>query len=160
MTRIAICPGTYDPPTRGHEDLIRRSLGLADAVIVALADNLSKQPLFSVDERLALLRTIYADESRIQIVAFRGLLADFAREKGATMIIRGLRASGDFEYELQMALMNRQLYPSLETLFLVPASNLTFVSSTLVRDVARFGGDLGDLVHPTVTAALKRKYQG
>lgn len=159
MTRIAICPGTYDPPTRGHEDLIRRSLGLADAVIVALADNLTKQPLFSVDERLELLRTIYADEARIQVVAFRGLLADFAREKGATMIIRGLRASGDFEYELQMALMNRQLNPLLETLFLVPASNLTFVSSTLVRDVARFGGDLGDLVHPTVAAALQRKFR-
>lgn len=159
MTRIAICPGTYDPPTRGHEDLIRRSLGLADAVIVALADNMTKQPLFSVDERLELLRTIYADESRIQVVAFRGLLADFARETGATMIIRGLRASGDFEYELQMALMNRQLNPLLETLFLVPASNLTFVSSTLVRDVARFGGDLGDLVHPTVAAALQRKFR-
>ena len=158
MTRIAICPGTYDPPTRGHEDLIRRSLGLAETVIVALADNLTKQPLFSVDERLELLQTIYADESRIRVVAFRGLLAEFAREQGATMMIRGLRASGDFEYELQMALMNRQLNPSLETLFLVPASNLTFVSSTLVRDVARFGGDLGDLVHPTVAAALKRKF--
>lgn len=158
MTRTAICPGTFDPPTRGHEDLIRRSLALADRVLVALADNVAKQPLFLLEERLQLLRTIFADEARIEVVSFRGLLADFARDQDATVVVRGLRAAGDFEYELEMALMNRRLNPALETLFLVPSSNLAFLSSTLVRDVARFGGDLGDLVHPAVSMALKRKH--
>lgn len=158
MSRIAIYPGTFDPPTRGHEDLVRRSLALADRVIVAIAENIAKQPLFSVAERLDLLRAAVGPEERVQFVSFRGLLADFARETGATVVVRGLRAVGDFEYELQMALMNRQLHPTLETVFLAPAFNLTYVSSTLVREVAQFGGDLGDLVHPTVREALDRKF--
>lgn len=158
MSRIAIYPGTFDPPTRGHEDLVRRSLALADRVIVAIAENIAKQPLFTVAERLDLLQAAIGPEERVQFVSFRGLLADFARETGATVVVRGLRAVGDFEYELQMALMNRQLHPTLETVFLAPAFNLTYVSSTLVREVARFGGDLGDLVHPAVREALDRKF--
>lgn len=160
MTRIAIYPGTFDPPTRGHEDLIRRSLALADTVLVAIAENAAKQPLFTTAERIDLLKTVIGPEPRVRVVSFTGLLADYARTSGASVVVRGLRAVGDFEYELQMALMNRQLHPTLETVFLAPAFNLTYVSSTLVREVARYGGDLGDLVHPEVGAALDRKFRG
>lgn len=158
MTQLAIYPGSFDPPTRGHEDLIRRSLALADRLIVAVASNSTKQPLFSVEERLDLLRQSFKGESRITFETFDGLLAEFARSRGATVIVRGLRAVSDFEYEFQMALMNRRLYPSLETVFLVPAIDLTYLSSSLVREVARYGGDLGELVHPAVSAALKRRF--
>jgi pantetheine-phosphate adenylyltransferase len=158
MTRIAVYPGSFDPPTRGHTDLISRSLALADQVIVAIATNPAKQPLFSVEERLAMLRAATGNEARIQYESFEGLLADFARKVGAHMIVRGLRAVSDFEYEFQMALMNRQLHPSLETVFLVPSIETTYVSSSLVREVARFGGDVGALVHPTVADALRRRF--
>jgi pantetheine-phosphate adenylyltransferase len=159
MTRIAIYPGSFDPPTRGHEDLIRRSLALADRVIVAVAVNVAKQPLFSVEERLDMLRKAAGDEPRVGFESFEGLLADFARRVGASVVVRGLRAVSDFEYEFQMALMNRQLHPSLETVFLVPALDLTYLSSSLVREVARFGGDVSALVHPAVAAALARRFQ-
>ena len=158
MTRIAVYPGSFDPPTRGHTDLISRSLALADQVIVAIATNPAKQPLFSVEERLTMLRAATGNEARIRYESFEGLLADFARKVGAHMIVRGLRAVSDFEYEFQMALMNRQLHPSLETVFLVPSIETTYVSSSLVREVARFGGDVGALVHPTVADALRRRY--
>lgn len=158
MTRIALYPGSFDPPTRGHEDLIKRAVRLADRLVVAIAINPNKQPLFSVDERLELLKTTVGDDARISFDAFEGLLAHYARRIGASFLVRGLRAAGDFEYELQMALMNRQLEPGLETLFLVPASGLTYVSSSLVREVARFGGTVSELVHPVVTGALHRKF--
>ena len=159
MTQIAVYPGSFDPPTKGHEDLIRRSLSLADRLIVAIAVNVSKQPLFSVDERLDMLRTAVGDDKRVAIQAFDGLLAEFAKKAGATIIIRGLRAMSDFEYEFQMALMNRQLHPSLETVFLVPAVDLTYLSSSLVREVARFGGDVRPMVHPVVATALARRFR-
>jgi pantetheine-phosphate adenylyltransferase len=159
MTRIAVYPGSFDPPTRGHEDLVRRSLALADRLIVAVAVNVVKQPLFSVDERLEMLRTAVGDDKRVAFEAFDGLLADFAKRVGASIIVRGLRAVSDFEYEFQMALMNRQLHPSLETVFLVPAVDLTYLSSSLVREVARFGGDVGPMVHPVVAGALARRFQ-
>ena len=158
MTRIALYPGSFDPPTRGHEDLIRRSLALADRVIVAVAANSAKQPLFSVEERLAMLRAAVGAESRISVETFEGLLADFAKQSGAAVVVRGLRAVSDFEYEFQMALMNRQLHPSLETVFLVPAVDLTYLSSSLVREVARYGGDVSGLVHPVVAEALARRF--
>jgi len=158
MTRIAIYPGSFDPPTRGHEDLIRRSLALADRVVVAVAVNPAKEPLFSLEERLDLLRTVIGAEPRVTVTSFTGLLADFARREGVSLVVRGLRAAGDVEYELQMALMNRQLHPGLETVFLAPAFDLAFVSSTLVREVARYGGELGDLVHPAVREAFRRKF--
>src|SRR5881394_580977 len=129
MTRTAIYPGSFDPPTKGHEDLVRRSLALADRVIVAVARNAAKQALFTVPERLAMLRAVIGDDPRIEFEAFDGLLVKFAEQVGATMVVRGLRAVSDFEYEFQMALMNRQLYPSLETVFLVPAVDLTYLSS-------------------------------
>jgi pantetheine-phosphate adenylyltransferase len=159
MTRIAVYPGSFDPPTRGHEDLVRRSLALADRLIVAVAVNVVKQPLFSVDERLEMLRTAVGDDKRVAFEAFDGLLADFAKRVGASIIVRGLRAVSDFEYEFQMALMNRQLHPSLETVFLVPAVDLTYLSSSLVREVARFGGDVGPMVHPVVASALARRFK-
>jgi pantetheine-phosphate adenylyltransferase len=159
MTRLAIYPGSFDPPTRGHEDLIRRSLALADRLIVAVATNSTKQPLFPVAERLELLRQSIGEEPRVTFETFDGLLAEFARARGATVIVRGLRAVSDFEYEFQMALMNRRLHPSLETVFLVPAVDLTYLSSSLVREVARYGGDLGELVHPSVAEALRRRFK-
>ncbi|HEU5169962.1 MAG TPA: pantetheine-phosphate adenylyltransferase [Gemmatimonadales bacterium] len=158
MTRIAIYPGSFDPPTRGHEDLVRRSLALADRVLVAVATNASKQPLFSVAERLELLQIACGGDPRVSFESFEGLLAHYARRAGATMVVRGLRAVSDFEYEFQMALMNRQLNPALETVFLVPAVDLTYLSSSLVREVARFGGDVSAHVHPAVAEALRRRF--
>jgi pantetheine-phosphate adenylyltransferase len=159
MTRIAVYPGSFDPPTRGHEDLVRRSLALADRVIVAVATNVVKQPLFSVEERLDMLRAAVGDDERVSLQSFDGLLAEFAKRVHATIIVRGLRAVSDFEYEFQMALMNRQLHPSLETVFLVPAVDLTYLSSSLVREVAKFGGDVTSLVHPAVAKALARRFR-
>ena len=156
MTNIAVYPGSFDPVTRGHEDLIRRARRFADRLIVAVAVNPAKQPLFTFDERVALIRRV-VDDPAIEVRTFDGLLAEFARVAGATLIVRGLRAISDFEYEFQMALMNRNLAPGIETVFLVPAFDLTYLSSSLVREVARFGGDVSSLVHPAVQQALKKK---
>ena len=158
MTRIAIYPGTFDPVTRGHEDIVRRSLAFADEVIVAVAVNPQKTPLFDATQRVGFLETVFGDESRIRVARFEGLLAGFAREQGAALVVRGLRAVSDFEYEFQMALMNRELNPDLETVFLVPGEDMTFLSSSLVREVARFGGDVSRFVHPEVAAALKTAF--
>ena len=158
MSRIAIYPGSFDPPTRGHEDLIRRALAVVDHLIVAVAINSNKQPLFSVEERLRLLQVAVGDDPRIEFASFAGLLADFARERGATLNIRGLRAVTDFEYEFQMALMNRKLSPVLESVFLVPSVELTYLSSSLVREAARFGANLDGLVHPAVAEALRKQF--
>jgi pantetheine-phosphate adenylyltransferase len=156
-SRVAIYPGSFDPITRGHEDLIRRSLRFADRVVVAVAVNVAKQPLFTLDERVALIQETVRSPG-IAVRSFDGLLVEFARTVGASLIVRGLRAVSDFEYEFQMALMNRNLAPELETVFLVPAFDLTYLSSSLVREVARFGGDVSALVQPAVQQALKRKY--
>jgi pantetheine-phosphate adenylyltransferase len=157
MNRIAVYPGSFDPITKGHEDLIHRSLGFVDRMVVAVAVNVAKQPLFSFEERVALIRECVPDK-RVEVQSFDGLLVDFAKKIGATVIVRGLRAVSDFEYEFQMALMNRNLGPHIETVFLVPAFDLTYLSSSLVREVARFGGDVSALVHPAVQQALKRKF--
>ena len=157
MTRTAVYPGSFDPITKGHEDLIHRSLGFVDRIVVAVAVNVAKQPLFSFEERVALIRQCVPDP-RVEVQAFDGLLVEFAKRVGATVIVRGLRAVSDFEYEFQMALMNRNLGPHIETVFLVPAFDLTYLSSSLVREVARFGGDVSALVHPVVQQALKRKF--
>jgi pantetheine-phosphate adenylyltransferase len=158
MTNIGIYPGSFDPVTLGHEDIIRRSLQLVDHVVVAVAVNLVKEPLFGLEERVALLETVMQDEPTVEVVAFDGLLTDFARQRGARVIIRGLRAVSDFDYESGMALMNRQLYPELETVFLVPALHLTYLSSSLVRDIARLDGDVSTFVQPAVEQALRRKF--
>jgi len=157
MNRIAVYPGSFDPITKGHEDLIHRSLEFVDQLIVAVAVNVAKQPLFSLEERVSLIKATVTDQ-RVDVQSFEGLLAEFGKKVGASVIVRGLRAISDFEYEFQMALMNRNLAPKLETVFLVPAFDLTYLSSSLVREVARFGGDVSSLVHPAVQKALKRKF--
>jgi pantetheine-phosphate adenylyltransferase len=157
MSRIAVYPGSFDPVTRGHEDLALRSLAFADRVVVAVALNTAKQPLFTVEERVQLIREAIQHPA-VQVQAFDGLLVAFARQVGASLIVRGLRAVSDFEYEFQMALMNRNLESKLETVFLVPAFDLTYLSSSLVREVARYGADVSQLVHPAVKEALARKF--
>jgi pantetheine-phosphate adenylyltransferase len=155
--RIAIYAGSFDPITRGHEDLIVRTLGFVDHLIVAVATNSSKQPLFSVEERVGMIRDSLPKDPRIEAKSFSGLLVDFARGVGATLLIRGLRAVSDFEYEYQMALMNRHLSPKIETVFMVPSLDTTYISASLVREVARYGGELSSLVHPVVAEALRKK---
>lgn len=159
MNRIAIYPGSFDPLTNGHEDIIRRSLKLVDRLIVAVAINPAKKPLLSVDIRIKLMETVLEGLDGVECTSFDGLLADFAESHGATIVVRGLRAVSDFEFEFQMALMNRKLKDDLETIFLIPALNQTFLSSSLVREVARFGGDVSSFVHPVVEGALEASYQ-
>lgn len=156
--RVALYAGSFDPVTNGHEDLIQRSFAFSDRIIVAVATNISKQPLFSVEERIQILRDVTGNDPRIDVLAFTGLLVDFARTHGARVNLRGLRAVSDFEYEFQMALMNRHLYPALETVFMAPSLDTTYISSSLVREVARFGGDVSGLVHPRVARALREKF--
>ncbi|HWP02820.1 MAG TPA: pantetheine-phosphate adenylyltransferase [Gemmatimonadaceae bacterium] len=158
MSRIAIYAGTFDPITRGHEDLIRRSLEFVDRLIVAVAVNVNKQPLFTSAERVHFIKAAVGQEERVDVREFSGLLVDFARATGARLLIRGLRAVSDFEYEYQMALMNRHLMPGLETVFMVPSLDTTYISASLVREVARFGGRLDDLVHPVVAQALRDRF--
>ena len=158
MPRVAIYAGSFDPITRGHEDLIRRSLGFVDQLIVAVATNVSKQPVFSFDERAGFIRQSIGDNDRIEVIQFHGLLVDFAKRVSARLFIRGLRAMSDFEYEYQMALMNRHLSPDLETVFMVPSLETTYISASLVREVARFGGNLEGLVNPSVAEALREKF--
>ncbi|MBA3891318.1 MAG: pantetheine-phosphate adenylyltransferase [Gemmatimonadaceae bacterium] len=157
MSRIAVYAGSFDPITRGHEDLMVRSLEFVDRLVVAVATNVTKQPLFTHDERVAMIREATGHNPRIEVREFHGLLVDFAREVGALLLIRGLRAVSDFEYEFQMALMNRHLAPQLETIFMIPSLDTTYISASLVREVARFGGPVDDLVHPSVAEALRQK---
>ena len=160
MPKVALYAGSFDPITNGHADLIRRSLSFVDRLIVGVAVNVSKQPLFSTEERMALIRSAVEDDPRVEVRAFRGLVVDFAKEIGVSVVLRGLRAVADFEYEYQMALMNRHLSPGLETMFMVPSVQVSYVSSSLVREVARFGGDIDALVHPAVARALRAKFAG
>jgi len=160
MSRLAVYPGSFDPITRGHEDLIRRGLVFADRVVVAITTSTAKAPLFSLEERVELARTALGAGRPIEVRTFDGLLVAFAREIGASIIVRGLRYVSDFEFEFQMALMNRKLADEIETVFLVPAYDYTYVSSSLVREVSRLGGDVSSLVHPAVHQALRRKFGG
>lgn len=158
MPTIAVYAGSFDPITRGHEDLVRRSCMFVDQLIVAVAVNSAKTPLFSLEERTELIRAAVGDAPCVTVRAFEGLLMDFVRDVGATLVVRGLRAVSDFEYEFQIAMMNRHLAPGIETVFMVPSVETTFVSSSIVREVARYGGELAGLVHPAVAAALRRKF--
>jgi pantetheine-phosphate adenylyltransferase len=155
--RTAIYAGSFDPITKGHEDLIHRTIGFVDHLIVAVAVNSAKQPLFSVEERTKMIQAAVGADQRIEVKSFTGLLVDFAKSTGSSLLIRGLRAVSDFEYEYQMALMNRHLSPKLETVFMVPSLDTTYISASMVREVARYGGDLSNLVHPAVADALHAK---
>src|SRR6185436_3910217 len=158
MTTTALYAGSFDPITNGHEDLIRRAVSFVDHLIVAVATNVAKAPLFTVEERMAFISTAVGDVPHVEVRSFDGLLVDFARDTGAKLLIRGLRAVSDFEYEYQMALMNRHLEAGLETVFMVPSLETTYISASLVREVARFGGDVSGLVHPMVAKALRSKF--
>jgi len=157
---VALYPGSFDPLTRGHEDIVRRALRVADAVVVAVAHTSThtKKGLFTVDERVALIDEAFRDEPRIESASFTGLLVDFARERRAHLVVRGLRAVSDFEYELQMAQMNQELWDEIETIFLVPEARNSFISSTLVREVASLGGDVSSFVSPFVVERLRAKF--
>ena len=152
-----VYPGTFDPFTKGHEDLVRRAAKLFDRVVVGIADSESKRPMFTAPERIAMTREVLADYANVEVMGFSGLLMDFVHSIDASVIVRGLRAVSDFEYEFQMAGMNRNLYPEVETLFLTPAEQYLFMSATIVREIARFGGNVSSFVHPVVAARLKAK---
>ena len=152
--RVALYPGSFDPLTNGHLDILSRARRLADRVVVAILENDAKTPLFSVSERMEMIREIVGDDPATPVRSFSGLLVGFAGEVGATLIVRGLRAVSDYEYELQMALMNRRLTPSIETVFLMAKEEYSYVSSRLVKEVARLGGDLSGLVPESVRQRL------
>ncbi len=153
----AIYPGTFDPITNGHSDLIGRAAKLYEKVIVAVAASPKKTPLFNLEERVALAREALAEWSNVEVAGFDSLLADYARKRGAQVILRGLRAVSDFEYEFQLAGMNRRLAPDVETVFLTAADHYSYISSSLVKEVASLDGDISDFVHPAVKAALHNR---
>ena len=155
--RIAVYPGSFDPLTNGHMDIIRRARHLFDRVLVAVLENEEKSPLFTTAERMELIKTSTADLSGIEVHSFSGLLVDFMRRVRATVVVRGIRAVSDYEYELQMALMNRELHAEIETIFLLPAVEYTYVSSRLVKEVFRLGGDVARLVPPPVLESLSAR---
>ncbi len=158
MKHIAVYPGTFDPVTNGHIDLVERSLRIFDELIVAVAANPKKQPLFSLEERVGMFKKVVSRYKRVKIEGFDGLLVDYVKQKKAVGIIRGLRAVSDFEYEMQMALMNRRLDNDIETVFLMPNEEYSFITSTIVREAASYGGDVSSLVPGVVVEKLKKKY--
>ena len=158
MSVGAMYPGTFDPITRGHEDLVRRAAVLFDEVVIAIAASPDKTPLFSVEERVALASEVLDGIPGVSVTGYQGLTVDFARERQLQVIVRGLRAVSDFEYEFQLATMNRHLTDQVETVFLTPTEEYNFVSSTLVREIAKLGGDITPFVHPNVVQSLKSKF--
>ncbi|PHS16803.1 MAG: pantetheine-phosphate adenylyltransferase [Kangiella sp.] len=158
MPKIVIYPGTFDPITNGHVDLIERAARLFDKIIVAVAMSEGKSPLFDVDKRVSIVEEVVAPMKNVEVVGFKGLLVDFAKEHNANALLRGLRAVSDFEYEFQLANMNRRLSPDLESLFLTPAEQFSFISSTLVREIATLSGDVSQFVPEAVQRALAEKF--
>jgi len=158
-SRIAVYPGTFDPITNGHIDLVSRASPLFDRVVVGIAESAGKSPSFGLDDRISLARLALAGLANVEVRGFASLLADFVRETQAGVILRGLRAVSDFEYEFQLASMNRHLIPEAETLFLTPGEKYSFISSSLVREIARLGGDVSGFVHPAVQRALRARWQ-
>ena len=157
MTIRAVYPGTFDPITNGHEDLIQRAARLFSVVIVGVAHSQAKRPFFSLDERVALAREVLEPYPNVKVMGFSGLLSEFVREQEATVILRGLRAVSDFEYEFQLAGMNRRLAPGVETLFLTPSDKYLFLSATIVREIAVLGGDIAAFVHPATAKSMREK---
>lgn len=158
--RIGVYPGTFDPITNGHVDLIRRSLRLFDKVYVAVALNPQKHPVFDLQERVEMVRLVTKELPHVEVEPFEGLLVDFVRARGAHAIIRGLRAVSDFEFELQVALMNRNLDDSAETVFLMPSQEYIYLTSTIIKEVARLGGNLKDLLHPEIAELVRKRLRG
>lgn len=150
-------PGTFDPITNGHVDLVTRATKLFDEVVIAVASGHHKKPLFNFEERVALVETVFADLPQVSVIGFEGLLVDFMREKHATAVLRGLRAMSDFEYEFQLASMNRELDENFEAVFLTPSQNYSFISSTMIREIAKLGGDVSKFVPPCVLQAFDKK---
>ena len=159
MNHTAVYPGTFDPVTSGHEDLVRRASRLFDRVILAVADSRAKKPFFTLDERVEMAREVLKDLPNIEVVGFSGLLMKFVQDQGARVVVRGLRAVSDFEYEFQLAGMNRGMYPDVETVFLTPGEQFMFVSATIVREISVLGGDTSKFVPPYVAERLKAKIQ-
>jgi pantetheine-phosphate adenylyltransferase len=159
MKTSALYPGTFDPFTRGHEDIVRRAAGIFERVVVAVASHTTKSPAFPVEERVELARGTLAGLANVEVVGYTGLTVEFARIRSLSVIVRGLRAVSDFEFEFQLANMSRHLLPDIETVFMVPTESFTFISSTLVREIASLGGEVSSFVHPIVEAALKRRYR-
>jgi pantetheine-phosphate adenylyltransferase len=157
-TKVAVYPGTFDPLTRGHEDLVRRAAKLFQRVVVGIAESRSKKPFFPLEERIAIARELLAPYPNVEVHGFDCLLMDFLRQQNAGVIIRGLRAVSDFEYEFQMAGMNRNLYPDVETVFLTPGEQYMFISATMVREIAGLGGDVSKFVQPMVAQRLADKF--
>ena len=155
----ALYPGTFDPVTLGHIDLIERALHLFDEVTVAIATSESKTPLFTLEERIDHIQTIFEGNKRIKVIGFTGLVVDLAKEEESNILIRGLRAVSDFEYELQLANMNRAMSPNLESIFLTPKAKFSFLSSTLVREIASMGGEISSFVDPIIEDALKKRFK-
>ena len=155
MKRNALYPGTFDPITNGHHDLVRRAAGIFDRVVVAIAANPNKAPLFPLARRVELSRAVLADLPNVEVMGYSGLTVEFAREQDLNVILRGLRAVSDFEFEFQLANMSRHLAPEIETMFMTPQEQFTFISSTLVREVAILGGNVTEFVHPIVAEALR-----
>jgi pantetheine-phosphate adenylyltransferase len=155
--RIGVYPGSFDPITNGHVDLMERCLRIFDRIIIGVAPSLDKSPVFTLEERMDLIREVLGDKPDIEVDVIEGLLVDYVKEKGATAVIRGLRAISDFEYEFQLALMNRKMDPNFETVFLMPSIRYTYLSSSIIKEVARFGGCLKDMVPETVEKRLKEK---
>ena len=157
MKRSAVYPGTFDPITNGHQDLVRRAAGVFERVIVAIASNPNKAPMFPLEKRVDLARQVLADIPGVEVMGYAGLTVDFARQHGVQVVVRGLRAVSDFEFEFQLANMSRHLMRDLETVFLTPQEQFTFISSTLVREIALYGGDVSKFVHPAVADALRAR---
>lgn len=153
-----VYPGTFDPITRGHEDLVRRAARIFDRVVVAVAASAAKQPAFVLEERMDLARQSLADVANVEVASFSGLLVDFVRDQGTNLVLRGLRAVSDFEYEFQLAGMNRGMYPDLETVFLTPSEQYMFISASMVREIARLGGNVDAFVPPVVAKRLSGKW--
>ncbi len=154
----AVYPGTFDPLTRGHEDLVRRGAQLFDQVIVGVAERREKSPQFSLAERIAMAQEVLSEYTNVKVMGFSGLLMHFVEGQGANVVLRGLRAVSDFEYEFQLAGMNRVIYPQVETLFLTPGEEFMFISSSMVREIASLGGDVSRFVHPLIQARLNEKF--
>lgn len=157
-TTIAVYAGTFDPLTRGHEDIARRAANIFDRVIIAIAASEKKKPIFTLDERIEIAQEVMGDLPNVEVKGFANLLMQFAHQENAHVVIRGVRAVSDFDYEFQLAGMNRDLYPEIETVFMTPGEQYMFISATLVREIAAFGGDVTKFVPPPVVARLKAKY--